>query len=67
MQANEVKAFRQRLIRAGFDDISIYDNGNGTYTLYCTAPNGVRIIERSLTVLQMNNIPHLVYFPKYGF
>ena len=66
MQRNEVKAFRQRLIRAGFNDVSIYDNCNGTYTLYCTSPNGVRIIERSLSVVQMNNIPRLVYFPQYG-
>lgn len=61
MQCNAVKSFRQRLSRNGFTDISIYDCGYGRFSVNCTSPSGERI-RRSLTVIQMNNIPHLVWF-----
>lgn len=66
MQRNEVKAFRQRLIRAGFEDISVYNNCNGTYTVYCTAPDGTKIRLSSVTLEYMNNTPRTVWFPEYG-
>lgn len=66
MQRNEVKAFRQRLIRAGFEDISVYDNFDGTYTVYCTAPDGMKIRLPRVTLEYMNATPRTVWFPEYG-
>jgi len=43
MQPNFIKAFRQRLVRAGFTDIEIYDNYNGRYSVWCTDLNGNKI------------------------
>ena len=65
MQLPEVKSYRQRLIRAGFTDVSIYDNYKGTYPVYCTALNVTKIVECSVTITQMNATPRLLYFPKY--
>lgn len=61
MQNNVVKAFRQRLVRGGFTDIYIYDNGDGSYSVGCTSPDGDRIRRRMFPV-DMYNTPHLVWF-----
>ena len=60
MQIKEVKAFRQRLIRAGFKVNYIYRYGS-LYDVSVIAPNGERI-ERCMSVIEMNNTPHLVWF-----
>ena len=67
MQRNEVKAFRQRLIRAGFKDIFISENVDGTYYVSCKSPNGYYVKRLHMTVVQMNAIPHLVYFPEVNY
>lgn len=61
MQNKKVRAFRQRLVRGGFTDISIYDNAYGRYTVYCTSPDGEKI-RRNMTIVEMNNTPHHVWF-----
>ncbi len=61
MQNNVVKAFRQRLIRGGFSDISIYYCGNGEYIVYATDSNCVTF-RRRLNEIQMNAIPRIVWF-----
>lgn len=61
MQLKEVRAFRQRLVRGGFTDISIYNNFNSTYTVYCTSPHNEKIWV-VLSIIQMNAIPRLVWF-----
>lgn len=61
MQNNAVKAFRQRLVRGGFTDISIFDVGNDEYVVYCTDREG-KDIRKRLTIAQMDNIPRTVYF-----
>ena len=43
MENNIVKAFRQRLKRGGFTDISIYNQCNGKYSVYFNS----RLIDRS--------------------
>lgn len=63
MQNNEVKAFRQRLIRAGFKDISIkycYD-GSGDYRVSCVSPMGTPI-HRRMDILMMRATPRVVWF-----
>ncbi len=42
MQSNIVKAFRQRLIRAGFTSVSI-DCYGGFYFVSCVSPDGDRV------------------------
>lgn len=61
MENNIVKAFRQRLKRGGFTDISIYDQCNGTYRVYFRDSDGNRD-NREMTEIQMRNTPHLVWF-----
>ena len=61
MQDNFVKAFRQRLVRGGFTNISIYDYDDGTYVVRCFDRTGKRFCER-ITEQKMRNIPRLVYF-----
>lgn len=61
MENNVVKAFRQRLKRGGFTDISIYNQCNGKYTVHFRHPNGV-CDSRVMTEIQMLNTPHLVWF-----
>lgn len=61
MQNNVVKAFRQRLIRAGFRDITIYDCCNGEYIVYATDSFGVEY-RRRLTELGMASLPRIVWF-----
>lgn len=61
MQDNIIKAFRQRLIRHGYYDISIYDNFNGTYSLWFKDSNH-QTVSYVLTLEQMANIPRLVWF-----
>lgn len=61
MQSNVVKMFRQRLVSAGFTNISIYDCGYGSYSVNCISPDGV-FIRRRLTEIQMCAIPRLVWF-----
>lgn len=60
MQCNEIKAFRQRLVRAGFYDICIYDTYNG-YNLLCYSPDGVRI-NKVMTIDEIRNTPRVVWF-----
>lgn len=61
MQSNDIKAFRQRLLRAGFRDVSIYDNAYGRYTVYCTSPIGEKI-RRNMTLEEIRNTPRTVWF-----
>lgn len=61
MQPNEVKAFRQRLKRAGFKIEYIYETNRGIYVVRCTSPSG-EVIRRELSLVQMNNTPRLVWF-----
>lgn len=61
MENNIVKAFRQRLKRGGFTDISIYDQCNGTYSVYFRDSSG-KFDSRVMTELQMENTPRLVWF-----
>lgn len=61
MQSNVVKAFRQRLVRAGFTDIRIWDNFNGSYDVRCYSPDNI-LINKRLTEVQMNCIPRVVWF-----
>ena len=60
MQRNEIKAFRQRLVRAGFYDISIYETYKG-FNLYCYSPDGVKI-NKDMSIEEIRNTPHLVWF-----
>lgn len=62
MQPDFVKAFRQRLVRAQFTDISIYDNGNGTFDLDCRDSSGNYIRVHRMTKEKIINTPHLVWF-----
>lgn len=64
MQNKVVKAFRQRLVRAGFTDISIYNNYRGTYYVRCVSPEG-KAIQVQLTETQLDNIPRVVWFDDY--
>lgn len=61
MENNIVKAFRQRLKRGGFTDISIYNQYNGKYTVYFRDRDGNRD-SREMTEIQMQSTPHLVWF-----
>lgn len=61
MENNIVKAFRQRLKRAGFTDISIYSQFNGSYFVSFRDKAG-KCDCREMTEIQMNNTPHLVWF-----
>ena len=61
MENNVVKAFRQRLKRGGFTDISIYDQLNGVYVVSFRDKDGKRD-RREMTETQMRNTPHLVWF-----
>lgn len=61
MQPNEVKAFRQRLKRAGFEVVYIFCSTPGIYVVRVVSPSG-EVIRRELSLTQMNNIPRLVWF-----
>ncbi|MBO5395391.1 MAG: hypothetical protein J6A97_00755 [Clostridia bacterium] len=61
MQRNEVKAFRQRLVRAGFTDICIYEQFTGDYIVSCRSSTGDRI-NKVMTIAKMNNTPRVVWF-----
>ncbi len=61
MQRSEVKAFRQRLVRAGFKDICIYEQFLGVYIVSCRSEYGERI-NKVMTIGQMNNTPRTVWF-----
>lgn len=61
MENNVVKAFRQRLKRGGFTEISIYDQFNGTYSVSFRNRYGEYDF-RVMTEIQMRNTPHLVWF-----
>lgn len=64
MQINEVKAFRQRLVRAGFYDVWICNRYDGAYTVECSRfENGiVKHYKRVLTVVEMVALPRVVWF-----
>lgn len=66
MQSNVVKAFRQRLVRAGFSCISIWERSNGSYCVDCMAPFTFENISVVLTEIQMQNIPRTVWFEDYS-
>lgn len=61
MQVNEIKAFRQRLVRAGFSNIHIYEYKYGLYHVICTKPNGQKV-DSIFDLAQIRNIPRLVFF-----
>lgn len=61
MQSNIVKAFRQRLVRAGFTDINIYDNFDGSFSVGCVSPQGERV-RRRMFLSQIQNSPRVVWF-----
>lgn len=61
MQPNVVKAFCQRLGRAGFTDVMIFDCCNGSYILSCCDRDG-KIIRGTLTEVQMRNRSFCVWF-----
>ena len=57
MQNNIVKAFRMRLIRNGFTNVSIdFLKFYGVYHLSCLSPNG-QIIIKNLSLTEMSSIP----------
>lgn len=60
MQSNIVKAFRQRLIRAGFTDVTIFNCYNGSYYVSCFDSKG-NFIREVLTEVQMRNRPFCVW------
>lgn len=64
MQINEVKAFRQRLVRGGFFDISIFERADGSYTVYCSRyeKNEVVNYREHMSVERMINTPRVVWF-----
>lgn len=62
MQCKEVKAFRQRLIRAGFTKVVISYYGQGLYKVFCFPPGSRDFICKYLRVSDMVNIPRLVWF-----
>lgn len=62
MQRNEIKAFRQRLVRAGFTKICIDHYGQGLYKVFCIPPDGKGFISKMLRVSDMVNIPRTVWF-----
>lgn len=64
MQNKVVRAFRQRLVRGGFIDISIYSNYRGIYYVRCVDPKG-KSIQVQLTEEHMDNIPRLVWFDDF--
>ncbi len=61
MQPNDVKSFRQRLKRAGFQVEYIYETKPGIYVVRVVSPSG-EDIRRELSLLQMRCIPRLVWF-----
>ena len=61
MQVNEVKAFRQRLIRAGFKVKYICHYRGDLYDI-CVIDSNHKIITKRLSVLQMLCIPRVVWF-----
>ena len=61
MQNNDIKAFRQRLVRAGFTDIRIYDMGFSFYHVLCISPIGEKIDKR-MYITEIRNIPRTVWF-----
>lgn len=61
MQIKEIRAFRQRLVRGGFRDISIFDCGYGFYSVCCTSRYGEKICRR-MSLVEINATPHLVWF-----
>lgn len=64
MQRNEVKSFRQRLVRAGFFDISIFERSDSTYTVYCSRYEKGSIVNyrERMSIERMNNTPRVVWF-----
>lgn len=65
MQSNVVKAFRQRLVRAGFSTISIWERSDGSYFVDCFAPKTFEKISLVLSEAQMQNIPRTVWFDDF--
>lgn len=59
MQPNYVKAFRQRLIRSGFTDVTI-DIFNGVCFVSCLSPDGERV-RKHLTESEVRSSPRRIY------
>lgn len=60
MQNNIVKSFRQRLIRHGFTDVSIYEEVDGYYRILCSKGNN-HFTER-VHISIMPGLPYHVFF-----
>lgn len=61
MQNNDIKAFRQRLVRGGFTNIRIYHYKFDLYSVYCISSSG-EIIDRLMSIFEIRNTPHEVWF-----
>ena len=62
MQSNAVKAFRQRLIRAGFTDIHIDSYPEFKYIiLYCDSPEGIAY-KRKIDFEMIPFLPYVKYW-----
>ena len=61
MQRNEIKAFRQRLTRAGFTNIHISSFADDMYYVSCQSSDGDKFIY-IMSIVEINNTPHLVWF-----
>lgn len=59
MQTNTVKAFRQRLIRAGFTNVRL-SQYRDFIILYCISPYG-REIEKTYMVDEVSSLPRKEY------
>lgn len=59
MQTNTVKAFRQRLIRAGFTNVRLSQYREFIF-LYCISPYG-REIEKTYMVDEVSSLPRKEY------
>ncbi len=59
MQTNTVKAFRQRLIRAGFTDVRLSQYHEYIF-LCCISPYGA-LIERTFTPDEVSSLPRKEY------
>lgn len=57
MDNNEVKALRQRLKRAGYTNISIYDEMNGYYSIQAKAPDG-KWQKSVRKLLELSSLPY---------
>lgn len=62
MQQDFIKAFRERLRRAGFTDVRIYKEYYSRYIVWCTGPDGKTEYRALMTKEQIEATPKLVWF-----